>query len=519
LNDKGTILIVDDNPHTLNMLFKMLQRVGYEVMVAQDGPSTLERIESFKPDLILLDVMMPGMDGFEVAAHLKAREASWDIPIIFLTALNETANIVKGFEVGGVDYLTKPISIEEALARINTHLSLHKLQNRLRTRTQELVSRLELSRSLVSTLDLNHLANLILDQLKIVVDYSGCALTLLTEGKLRVLAYRGPTPQEVILEEYFSGEILRPSPARGSQETELFVSQKPLIVADLPTDERLLYLLRQNFGKRVTTLFSYTRAWMAVPLVVKGQIIGALFLSHEQPDRYTSWQAQLVSDFADQAAFAIENARLYQQARQAATHEERNRLARTLHDSVTQSLFSASLIAEVLPQVWQRDPTEGQQGLAELRRLTQGALADMRTLLLELRPTALLKTPLDELLRQLAQTVTSQTQVNVKLNLTPAPNLPAEVHVTFYRVAQEAFNNIAKHAQAKNITVTLQTRPTGYLYLEIRDDGRGFNSPQIIPGKLGLEIMHERAKQIEASLTLASQPGRGTRVALVWPEG
>jgi two-component system nitrate/nitrite sensor histidine kinase NarX len=512
LNNKDTILIVDDNLDNLNLLFEGLRRAGYEVMVAQDGESVLKRVESLRPDLILLDVMMPGMDGFEVAARLKAQESSRDIPIIFLTALNEPANIIKGFEVGGVDYLTKPIYMEETLARINTHLSLRKSQSQLEARTRELATLLELSRSMVSTLDLERLANLILDQLKTVVDYTGCALLTLTEGKLSVLAYRGPTPQEEILRACFPDEML-------NQKRELLSAGQPLIVADLHTDERLGCLFRRDRGAREATPFSDTRAWMGVPLMVKQQLIGGLSLCHHQPNIYTPRQAELASAFADQAAIAIENARLYQQARQVAAHEERNRLARTLHDSVTQSLFSASLIAEVLPQVWEQDPEEGQQGLVELRHLTQGALAEMRTLLLELRPATLMKTRLDELLRQLTQAMTNQTGVTVNLEVAPAPDLPDVVHVTFYRVAQEAFNNIAKHSQAHTITVALRTAPSNQLELVIWDDGRGFEAAQMSPGKLGLEIMRERATQIGASLTIDSQPGQGTRVALTWSDG
>lgn len=515
MNDKGTILIVDDNLDNLNLLFHRLRQAGYEVMVAQDGASALKRVELVKPDLILLDVMMPDMDGFETATHLKRHELSQNIPIIFLTALNETANIVKGLESGGVDYLVKPFRMEEALARINTHLSVYKLQNRLEARTRELTSLLSLSHSLVSTLDLDQLAYTILDQLKLVVDYTGCTLSTLRDGQATLLAYRGPELPAQIQQAGFLGQIL-------GQKSELFSPPKPLIVADVRTDERLrsftqIEAPQAELDPLEIALPNYTRSWMGVPLVIDQQIIGGLSLCHYRSNVYTSQQIELVSAFADQAAIAIQNAWLYQQAQQVAIHEERNRLARTLHDSVTQSLFSASLIAEVLPQVWERDPDEGQQGLTELRYLTQGALAEMRTLLLELRPVALLKTRLDDLLRQLAQAVGIQSGIKATLDLSPAPNLPEDVHVTFYRIAQEAFNNIIKHAQPQTITVTLQISSFDQLQLIIEDDGRGFEAVEISPGRLGLEIMQERATQIGAELTVVSQPGQGTQITLVWP--
>jgi two-component system nitrate/nitrite sensor histidine kinase NarX len=509
LNNKATILIVDDNLDNLNLLFEGLRQAGYEVMVAQDGASALKRVAALKPDLIVLDVIMPGMDGFEVATHIKAQPTSQDIPIIFLTAVNETASIVKGFAVGGVDYLVKPLRMEEVLARIYTHVSLHTLQRHLAARTRELSSLLELSHSLVSTLDLERLANLILDQLKTVVDYTGCVLLTLNDDRLHVLAYRGPTAPDKIMHQTFPSEIMCP-------ETGLFVTQQPQVFDDVHTNEEVRQLFHRYGGD---TLLSYTRAWMGIPLVVRQQIIGGLSLSHDQPGFYTMQQAELASAFAHHAAVAIENARLYQQAREVAVHEERTRLASNLHDSVSQSLFSASLIAEVLPQIWHTNQEGARQGLNELQRLTQTALMEMRTLLLELRPAALLKTRLDDLLRQLAHAAMSQTLVEMTLDITPAPDLPPEVHITFYRVAQEAFNNITKHAQARHITVALHTNPTGCLHLDIRDDGKGFAPHQTLPGKMGLEIMRERAQHIIACLHINSQPGQGTQVTLSWPAG
>jgi PAS domain S-box-containing protein len=211
---------------------------------------------------------------------------------------------------------------------------------------------------------------------------------------------------------------------------------------------------------------------------------------------------------------------------QAAAAAERNRLARELHDSVTQALFSASLVAEVLPQVWKRDRETALEGLEELRLLTRGALAEMRTMLLELRPTALVETRLNELLRQLTEAITSRAQLLVTFDIEPSPTLPPDVHVSFYRVAQEALNNAVKHAEAKQIAVSLRASPPlsgedtddwqGQVTLRISDDGRGFDPQDTKPEQLGLSIMRERADGIGAILEIESWPGRGTQVTLVW---
>jgi signal transduction histidine kinase len=226
----------------------------------------------------------------------------------------------------------------------------------------------------------------------------------------------------------------------------------------------------------------------------------------------------LLAAIGNQVGLAVENARLYERAEQSAAAAERSRLARDLHDAVTQTLFSASLIAEVLPRLWDRSPDEGRRRLAELRQLTRGALAEMRTLLLELRPTALLDAPLGDLLRQLSEAITGRARVPVEFKLEGEPAVPPDIKVAFYRVAQESLNNVAKHAAASQAMVTLRCYPER-TELRVSDDGRGFD-PGTIPGDhLGVSIMRERAQAIGATLTIDSEPGEGTEIVLVWAKG
>ncbi|MSU50867.1 MAG: hybrid sensor histidine kinase/response regulator [Opitutus sp.] len=126
-----TILIVDDTPANLGVLVETLGDAGYQLMVAEDGEEALAQTEQTQPDLILLDVMMPGIDGFETCRRFKAQPKTRDVPVLFMTALNETADKVKAFGAGGVDYITKPIEHEEALARVRTHLALRRLRREL----------------------------------------------------------------------------------------------------------------------------------------------------------------------------------------------------------------------------------------------------------------------------------------------------------------------------------------------------------------------------------------------------
>ena len=134
----STLLLVDDVPTNLKVLFSYLKELGFKVRIARDGEDALAQVMLAKPDLILLDVMMPKMDGFETCRHLKENEQTRDIPVIFMSALTETVDKVKGFEIGAVDYITKPIQQEEVLARINAHLSIRRLQQTLEQKNLEL---------------------------------------------------------------------------------------------------------------------------------------------------------------------------------------------------------------------------------------------------------------------------------------------------------------------------------------------------------------------------------------------
>lgn len=207
---------------------------------------------------------------------------------------------------------------------------------------------------------------------------------------------------------------------------------------------------------------------------------------------------------------------LTQQATAAAVAAERNRLARDLHDAVTQTLFSAGLIADILPDLWDLNRVEARRRLAELRQLTRGALAEMRTLLVELRPSALTEAPLADLLRQFAEALAGRTRLPIEVMVEGQRKLPPEVQVAFYRIAQEALNNISKHARAGRADINLRLADT--VRLSIMDNGLGFD-PQAIPADhFGVKIMHERAEAVGAKLMIYSEPGEGTQITVIWPD-
>lgn len=256
-------------------------------------------------------------------------------------------------------------------------------------------------------------------------------------------------------------------------------------------------------------------AQLAVPLKIKGEHYGGLMLYYLEPRKFSPEEIELAVMFGDQAELAIENARLRVQVERTAVAAERNRIARDLHDSVTQTLFSASLIADVLPRLVERHPDESVRRLEDLRQLTRGALAEMRTLLLELRPATLMEVSIEELLRQLTEAARGRARIPVDVEVTLAAPLPPEVKVAYYYVAQEALNNVAKHARAQRVSVTLRAAPES-VEMMIGDDGVGFDAATVTAEHLGLAIMRERSEAIGASLAIESRPGAGTTIALHW---
>jgi PAS domain S-box-containing protein len=257
------------------------------------------------------------------------------------------------------------------------------------------------------------------------------------------------------------------------------------------------------------------RALLAVPIVVQDEVYGGMLLYYGEPRVFSEEEIDLAVAFGDQVALAIGNARLRDQVEQSAKSAERDRLARELHDAVTQTLFSASLIAEAMPRVWEQDAEAGRRGLEELRRLTRGAAAEMRTMLVELRPAALTEKPLGELLRHLTEAMTARIRVPIDLTVDGNCVLPPDVQIALYRIVQESLNNVAKHARASHVAVDLRCQPQ-WAALGIGDNGDGFDPDDVLPDRFGLSIMRERAEGIGAILEVESHPGKGTRISVNW---
>lgn len=378
------------------------------------------------------------------------------------------------------------------------------LEQAVDERTRELSTLLEVSRNIAETLDLQPLLRAILDQVKEVIEYSGAAIYLFDdENTLELLLYTGPIPQAQLQKVWQLDE--NPS------INEVIMTHKPVVIGDVRAETPLARAHRQSLGANI----DYVTCWMGVPLIARQRMIGLIGFEHTTASFYMPHHSTLALTFANQAAIAIENTRLRERAKEAAVAAERNRLARELHDAVTQTLFSASLIADVLPRLWSRNADEAEKRLAELRQLTRGALAEMRTLLLELRPAALADAELGDLLQQLCDSLSGRARIPVKLTISGERSLTTDVKLVFYRVAQEAMNNIFKHAGANTVYVALDYR-ADRVRLTVADDGSGFDPALVSSEHMGLNIMRERIDSIGGTFDLESKFGSGTSIRVIW---
>jgi ligand-binding sensor domain-containing protein/signal transduction histidine kinase len=414
------------------------------------------------------------------------------------------ALLLVGLVVGGYQWRVRGI------ARRNRELE-RQVQERTRTleqrtreserRQQELEALYRADAELHRRLSLDEvLEGLVEMAIEILRADKSALLTWDAKGeRLGVRVARGYRPETLDQMTFAPGEG---TPGR------VVASGEPVIVQDARADPRI--------SRRATIIEpEHIHSFMQVPIRIGHHIFGVFSADYTRPHAFDENDRRLFLALAQRAALAIDTAQLYERTQELVVLEERQRLARDLHDAVTQTLFSATLIAEALPKLWEVDPDQGRELLGELRQLSRGALAEMRALLLELRPAALIETSLPDLLHQLADAAAGREDIQVQVRVEGYCPLPPDVHVALYRIAQEALNNVVKHAQAHHAVVSLCCQDRR-VELEVSDDGCGFDPAAVQPDHLGLGIIRERARDIGAYLAINSQPGQGTTVTAVW---
>ncbi len=383
--------------------------------------------------------------------------------------------------------------------------ALKQAEAQLREAHDQLASLLALLKELASTLELRPLLELVLERLASVVQYDAAAIFTVTGDRLEIAASRG-------YDERTENANLNLAMDSAWLIQHLVETGAPFYIGNLQTQapsqnaDIITALPPAMIGRNA-------RSWVGAPLLVKNNLIGVLCLGHREANFYDRNALHIVERAANKAAIAIANARLFEQAQDSAAAEERTRLAHALHDSVTQTLFSASLIARALPESVTNNPEAAVQNVEKLRRLIQGASAQMRGLLLELHPAGLVEEELGILLDHLSQAVAAEMGIPIALRVEGQCVLPADQQIALYRIAQEALHNIAKHADASEVQIELMCR-AGSARLVISDNGSGFTPGAVPASHMGISMMRERAEKVGALFEISSHVGQGTQIAV-----
>lgn len=332
----GSILVVDDMLDNLHLLSDILRRYGYRVQPLTEGSRVVESVLHATPDLILLDVMMSDMNGYEVCECLKADQRMRDIPVIFISALTDVADKVKGFAVGGVDYITKPFQKDEVLMRVKTQIALRRTQQRLQEqnvhlsqeisergrtekalqcRNRELALLNQISQLFSSSLELDHVLLTALQEVQRLLNVVSTSIWLLV-----------PETEELECRQIIGpgSEVLLHVRLPAGLGITGWVAQygESVIVPDVWDDARH-YITSADGVPDDSTVHSM----LSVPLKNKGNIIGVLNLVDPQRDRFTQEDLRFIEPIAGAAAVAIENARLYTQAQQEIAERKRAEIA------------------------------------------------------------------------------------------------------------------------------------------------------------------------------------------------
>lgn len=359
----------------------------------------------------------------------------------------------------------------------------------------------DISTVLTSSLEVNDVLRHILGNLERIVPHDSASIMILEDDHFQVAHYRANDKrdtQELVAERQL--QLDHKYYINMMHETHL-----PVIVADLQEEAQI-----QNMATEANV-----HAYLGMPIKLHDDIIGFVNLFSESVDFFDDTHATRLFAFAELAAIAIQNARLFGQSHTLAALQERQRLARELHDSVSQTVFTCRTMAETALRRWDKDPSRAKELVEDVYQLSMTALGEMRILLLELRPASLTQVGLKQLFEQYLQPIQDRRQFDLEMDIDDFKPLPPDVQIGLYRITQEALNNIDKHAQATRVNIQAKDDES-HITLEIQDNGGGFDLATVRATSLGINIMKERAEEIGASIQIESKLDEGTRIIVHW---
>ncbi|WP_434115220.1 response regulator [Paraburkholderia caffeinilytica] len=526
-----TILIADDTPANFGVVVDSLTGRGFRVLVALDGEEALARALFSQPDLILLDVKMPGIDGFETCRRLKADERTRDIAVIFMTSLTGSEDMVEGFSAGGVDYVTKPVRVNEMMARIETHLALRVMHRKLVAQNQQLLTEVSVRQQAEAAL------SRVRDELEQRVD-----------KRTRQLAESNARLSAQVDERRRAEAKLQSSEARFRTIVE--TSPIPLCITSMPEGD-ILYAnepLRDLFGHdartgMVTNIVDFyvdpgDRDRLVSHLCTEGSFNNSeVHMRRADGTEFWAMATARVANFGDGPAIYVGlnditarkriEQELFESRNQlrelsaymeAIREEERKRIAMEVHDELGQLLTALKMDVSLLKMRLGADAdTDAMRKVEDMRELVEKTIWMVRNVANHLRPVAL-NFGVVSALEWLVEDFVRRNNIPCQLHINGGePVLPDAYATAVFRIVQASLTNVGRHANAARVDVTLTSTATT-LDLHVSDDGSGFDPATARAGySYGLLGMQERARLIGGAMTIDSAQGVGTAISIHIP--
>ncbi len=541
MKQRPKILYVEDNPLNQILTRKILEQHGYEVCEADDGLSGVSLALAERPDLVLMDINMPGLNGYEASTQIKGLPGMANVPIVAYSAKIYSPEEKNRLLASGCDgMISKTNTPDEIVAQIEAYLKANQArvaeaqreadaeayQQRLVNKLQEQVKKLtranqelkllnNVAGALTSTLNLERLLILITEQVEktLVVQSCSVLLTDKTKDELIFAAVSGLGADKLM------GHRVK---ARQGIVGWVLREKQPVLVNDVRRDPRFFSGVDESFNLK-------TRSVVCVPLTVKGKVIGVIEAINKLDGDFDQGSLQLLDSLASTASLAIENARLYSDLQAERDHlirkEEdiRRTIARDLHDGPTQMVSALSMNVEFIKKLRVKAPERVDKELDNLQQLANEATNDIRNLLFGLHPTILETQGLESALEIYTERFFDRSGMQLVLDVQPGLNAPIskEAEIVAFIIIQEAVNNAKKHAKASTITIKMR-QTHDLLVIIVQDDGQGFDVSATLSDydqrvSFGLSTMAERARLANANYRLHSKPGEGTSVILGIP--
>lgn len=544
------IMVIDDNPTILILLSEILKEKGYMVRPTADGAMALKSVTARVPDLILLDVKMTNLDGFQVCRILKSKAHSRDIPIIFISALDDTEQKIEGFKAGGVDYITKPFQSDEVLARVETHLKLRELTERLEQKVDERTTELTqaniyLQNEIKQRARTECALQQAHDNLEQMVEKRTAEISLKNHQLTAALDKHRETEQALRESEITYRTIFETT----ASATMIIEEDATLSLVNTEFENLTGYAKEQIEGK-----IKWTDFIVEEDLVMMKEYHQLRRINPKAPPRNYECRAigkgghirnifvtvammpgsnRSVASFLDvsklkniEKTLRESESRLrYLSSRLLAAQEtERQRISLEIHDELGQNLAVLKLQLNALAGRLRKDQSALKTELKKMLEFIDNIIEEMRRISRDLSPAIIQDLKLCRSLEWMLHDFTQHTGINVTKKMIDINTMfNSREQLIIYRIFQEALNNIRKHAMAHHVCVAISKDDIN-VCITIEDNGKGFDLDEVwtrhvAQRGLGISSLEERTRMLGGVFGLKTNEGQGTCLTFTIPSG